>query len=171
MNELATAAQDFYLTTMLTHGYGSEKPQYKEYADLPGQKTLLYSKGKFTLTDTYFNAKGVWSAGQTLILMDGELAWHMYYEGVYQDDALPLLKGALHEEWRSGQFTGGRGRHNFSTSVENGKLTYYNYQTPGSTFLKFSGHERIQLLLSGSRSSPDDMRGQHMYRGRWFLKG
>jgi hypothetical protein len=132
--------QDFFFRAMLA-GYASGS-ETEPVPGMPGWKRVPPFKDEslgLMLVDMWCtHLRSGKSFGTTTIYFDGDPVWVMQYSGEYREEAVPLLKRALHEAYQAQEFHGGRGR----TLLSVGGLTYYNaFQ---GDFGSFYGKEYIR---------------------------
>ncbi|MBU1092488.1 hypothetical protein KJ836_02375 [Patescibacteria group bacterium] len=144
--------REFFFAGMIK-GYASGA-EAEPIPKLPGFKGYRHSdEDGLTLLDYYAPSSTGFSAGSTIIWLDGIPIWLMTYEGWYENCVTSLLKEALMEAYTKGVFLGGRGINR--VAVDDG-AEYINID-PGSNFCFFSGIE--QIVHGGN------VLGTHSFRG------
>jgi len=166
-------AERFFFRAMVA-GYAADAPKMR-VPQLPGYKLYTHSEGPYTLTDCYWTTvHASSSAGETLIVYEGQPVWCMRYEGAYEKAVTPFLKQVLAQAYAACRFYSGRGEHRATGEVEiNGKrlrIEYLNSEDPGNarnrlcTFTQFRGSEEIREVESKR------VCGFHDYSGGWIAK-
>jgi hypothetical protein len=79
--------------------------------------------------------------GRTFIFEDNVPIWLMRYYGKYPKNRIPLLKAALADRYKDGDFVGGRGPGSFEVP---GEVGWYRNAWKGD-FSNFSGRETISM--------------------------
>ncbi len=133
------------------------KPNAKYFEHIEGE-------GDWYLRDEYEvdPVTGI-SYGTTRIEYKGRLIWIMSYGGLYSQEAIACLKGALLASYAAGEFNLGRGKHNHV----HGDYIYINVMSQGHSvdpFEKFMGMEGV----SRPKRSPSSNPALEKVGGHWF---
>ena len=131
--------QDFFFRAML-QGWVADGEKVS-IPGMPGYQAFPFAEGDFYLLDCYVvNPESSKSAGTTTIWYQEKPVWVMLYRGLYQEDAIPVVKAALLETYHAGRFIGGRGPKQFKM----GNLEYTNDAPNDDQFTSFQGSESVR---------------------------
>ncbi|MDD4804070.1 MAG: DUF5680 domain-containing protein [Candidatus Pacebacteria bacterium] len=127
------------------------------------EKTNTYRYGNFIVVDrwTVSDHSNI-SSGTTVILFVEVPVWIMTYSGSYPKNVIPFLKEALSEQYKTGEFRGGRGPYRWVSE----KFLYRNnvHENEVNNFSCFSGHEEIVDQKTGK------VLGFHEYSGMSMIE-
>ncbi|TSC56630.1 MAG: Uncharacterized protein G01um101418_254 [Parcubacteria group bacterium Gr01-1014_18] len=157
--------KDFFFEAM-REGWAVQSPKIP-ISNLPGSKSIPYSKGEYFLLDYYFVAPNSNSSyGSTVIWIAGRPVWLMHYGGWYDEPVIPFLKRALMQNYSENFFWGGRGPERLEG--ESHTLQYLN-NVEQNDFNSFRGSEYI-ISTSDQSGKPEGQKlGGHHYFGGLFV--
>lgn len=128
-------------------------------SEIPGSKTIEYSRDKWRVLDTYLvTPKSPYSGGTTIIYWGEIPMWMMQYVGYYDEAAIPCLKAALKATYDVYEFNGGRGPDFF----EYEGFHYINAPVSNNFYGRTNGQEAIF-------DTQKKLRGVHMYQAWWMI--
>ena len=130
--------REFFFRAMQA-GWISTSPTKISFTGMPGYIGFKFRFGSLTLIDCYCVVEGTnRSFGSTTITEKGKVVWTMQYGGEYPPEAIPIVKLALSEAYRMGQFIGGRGVR----SITYKDYLYVNTEQNGGGDI-FFGEEKV----------------------------
>lgn len=161
--------QSFFFRAMLNSGWvgGGE---ITESTDHDGYKLVRFfdEQNELLLIDTWCSGDSGYSSGSTTIYMGRREqqggkeqfiwvpVWAMTYMGRYDDEAISIVKAALREAYKSGQFFGGRGLPTFDREDWHYRNSIASHSTD-DMFAYFTGTEEV--------TCEDIPHGYHHYTG------
>lgn len=157
--------QSFFFEAMKS-GWAVPVPKVP-IANLPGSKSIPFTRGVFSLLDYYFISPGSNSSyGTTVIWVAENPVWVMHYGGWYDKRVIPFLKRALARNYEQNIFLGGRGPE--SLEGDDHTLQYLNH-VEQNDFGGFRGREYI-IATSDQVGVPAGTKlGEHDYFGGFLL--